>query len=54
MFRTRPIEEGDWILMYDSSLDNQHSSFRRKIIPLLMQTNSTLYVFSRSDDEAIV
>lgn len=27
--RPKPIEEGDWVLMYDSSLDNQHSTIRK-------------------------
>ncbi|KAL3700954.1 hypothetical protein R1sor_018976 [Riccia sorocarpa] len=27
--RPRPIEEGDWVLVYDSSLDNQHSTLRK-------------------------
>ncbi|KAL3680996.1 hypothetical protein R1sor_023952 [Riccia sorocarpa] len=27
--RPRPIEEGDWVLVYDSSLDNQHSALRK-------------------------
>ncbi|KAL3700490.1 hypothetical protein R1sor_018512 [Riccia sorocarpa] len=27
--RPRPIEEGDWALVYDNSLDNQHSALRK-------------------------
>ena len=27
--RPRKIEEGDWVIVYDSSLDNQHSSMRK-------------------------
>ena len=27
--RPQKIEEGDWVLVYDSSLDNQHSSTRK-------------------------
>ena len=27
--RPRKIEEGDWVLVYDSSLDNQHRSTRK-------------------------
>jgi hypothetical protein len=27
--RPRKIVEGDWVLVYDSSLDNQHSSARK-------------------------
>jgi hypothetical protein len=27
--RPRAIEEGDWVLVYDSSLDNQHSTLRK-------------------------
>ncbi|KAL3679494.1 hypothetical protein R1sor_022450 [Riccia sorocarpa] len=27
--RPRAIEEGDWVLVYDSSLDNQHSAFKK-------------------------
>ncbi|KAL2644231.1 hypothetical protein R1flu_011818 [Riccia fluitans] len=27
--RPRDIKEGDWVLVYDNSLDNQHSAFRK-------------------------
>ena len=27
--RPRKIEEGDWVLVYDSSLDNQHRATRK-------------------------
>ena len=27
--RPKKIEEGDWVLLYDSSLDNQHSTIRK-------------------------
>ena len=27
--RLRKIEEGDWVLVYDSSLDNQHRAVRK-------------------------
>ena len=27
--RPKPIEEEDWVLVYDSSLDNQHSTYRK-------------------------
>ena len=27
--RPRKIEEGDWVIVYDSSLDNQHSLMRK-------------------------
>jgi hypothetical protein len=27
--RPKKLEEGDWVLMYDNSLDNQHSTIRK-------------------------
>ena len=27
--RPKDIEEGDWVLVYDSSLDNQHSTLKK-------------------------
>ena len=27
--RPKPIEEEDWVLVYDSSLDNQHSTYKK-------------------------
>ena len=40
MHRVRPrtIEEGDWVLVYDSSLDNQHRATRKFAKPYVVQS----------------
>ncbi|KAL3682681.1 hypothetical protein R1sor_000703 [Riccia sorocarpa] len=51
--RLRAIKEGDWVLVYDNSLDNQHSALRKRVKIFKRRDNEAEFAEMVEDEESL-